>query len=619
MRFQNTTAESLRRFWAQHRDKVASCDHLSTAAEAWVSSLYQEYKESLVLVRAFVTQPYWSLPDFQRAAANRALDPLGKACLLSAQTPILSLLGTRGVEPAWNDRRLSEGHAALPLLAPELISPMAYRLLSDLGVPLESLQTDDGVVQDAIGTTAGLYHVLDAAGEVDRQGRKVIPHQDFVKRYGVRSVFGIGGAFLGSLVLVLIFFSRDKVAREEAELQLPLLNLFKTVTYQIASLDSIFPDGDRQFLEPPESDKCSADDICTAMRMAADGSVGTARSMLATRVPSVSTPMQPGSMPHQALRLIDLVLRCVQDKEEVVAEIQLRQLETDLVNQRLRHEIDLREQVEAELRQAHKLESVGSLAAGIAHEINTPVQFIGDNTRFLKEAFSEVLALVRTISTAADKSQANGSMPERIEALKKTIEGADLPFLEEEIPLAIDQLLEGIGRISRIVSAMKTYAHPGSGNKEPVNLNEAIESTATIATNEWKYVAELTTDLDPRLPPVSCFRSEINQVVLAMIVNAAHSIAERNGSHPLKKGSIRIATADRGDHVEIRIADTGTGIPEEVREKIFDRFFTTKEVGMGTGQGLSIAHNIVVNKHSGSIGLETEMGEGTTFIVTLPV
>ncbi len=246
--------------------------------------------------------------------------------------------------------------------------------------------------------------------------------------------------------------------------------------------------------------------------------------------------------------------------------------------------------------QSQKLESIGQLAAGIAHEINTPIQFVGDNLFFLKDSFAELI----------------GALPK-----KEDVEGKiDLDYLLSEIPLAIAQSLDGIDRVSKIVHAMKDFSHSSQGEKSPVDINRAIETATIVSRNEWKYVASLETDFDQNLPMVSCMGDEFNQVLLNLLINAAHAIEER---HDQEMGAIKVTTRQNDGWVEIRIGDTGKGIPEAIRKKIFDPFFTTKAVGKGTGQGLAIAHDIVVNKHGGSIDFESETNKGTTFIIRLPV
>ena len=193
-----------------------------------------------------------------------------------------------------------------------------------------------------------------------------------------------------------------------------------------------------------------------------------------------------------------------------------------------------------------------------------------------------------------------------------------MEYLIEEIPKAIAQSLEGVGRVANIVRSMKEFSHPGTDEMQPVDLNKALECTLTVCRNEWKYVADVVTDLDPHLPPVHCMPGACNQVFLNLIINAAHAIADKQGNDSTKKGTITVSTRTDGDWVEVRVADTGTGIAEEHRTKVFDPFFTTKKVGRGTGQGLAIAHSVLVDKHGGTLSFDTEVGRGTTFIVRLP-
>lgn len=274
--------------------------------------------------------------------------------------------------------------------------------------------------------------------------------------------------------------------------------------------------------------------------------------------------------------------------------------------------------LEAQLAQAQKLESIGQLAAGIAHEINTPIQFVGDNTRFLKEAFGDLMRLLREYGQMLREVEQGRDVREQAARVARLSQEVDLEYLTAEIPQAIAQTLEGVERVARIVRAMKDFSHPGPQEKTMVNINKAIENTLIVARNEWKYVAEVITDLDPELPLVACLPDEFNQVLLNLIINAAQAIGEKVDRQKDEKGVITVATRSEGEWVEIRIGDTGPGIPEKIRSRIFDPFFTTKEVGKGTGQGLAIAHAVVVEKHQGSITFETEVGRGTTFIIRLP-
>jgi len=284
--------------------------------------------------------------------------------------------------------------------------------------------------------------------------------------------------------------------------------------------------------------------------------------------------------------------------------------------QRAQKERDL---MEVMLRQAQKLESIGQLAAGIAHEINTPTQYVGDNTRFIKDAFGELQGALQAYARLLSACKKGSATPELVEEVESEVKAADLEYISEEIPKAIGQTLEGIDRVATIVRAMKEFSHPGTKERTPTNIHKAIESTLIVCRNEYKYVAEVATDFDPSMPLVPCIPGDFNQVILNLVINAAHAIADKLGPESPSKGMITIKTIRDGNWAEIRVSDTGTGIPEAARSRIFDPFFTTKEVGKGTGQGLAICHGIVVGKHGGTITFETELGKGTTFIVRLPL
>jgi two-component system NtrC family sensor kinase len=278
-----------------------------------------------------------------------------------------------------------------------------------------------------------------------------------------------------------------------------------------------------------------------------------------------------------------------------------------------------RDWMEAQLRQAQKLESVGQLAAGIAHEINTPIQYIGDNIRFVDESFAGLSRLLQSCQKLAAAVPANAVRPEALAELASASELADIDYLLKEVPLAVQQSREGIGRVAKIVQAMKEFSHPGAKERTAVDLARAIDTTVTVATSEWKYVADMVTDFDPQLPPVPCLPGELNQVILNLIVNAAHAIGDVVKQKEGAKGVIKISTRADGPWAEIKIADTGAGIPESIRHRIFDPFFTTKEVGKGTGQGLAIAWSTVVDKHHGQLTFESIVGQGTTFSIRLPL
>jgi PAS domain S-box-containing protein len=284
----------------------------------------------------------------------------------------------------------------------------------------------------------------------------------------------------------------------------------------------------------------------------------------------------------------------------------------------LKEDITERRRMEVQLQHAQRLEAIGQLASGIAHEINTPTQYIGDNVCFLTGAFQDLRNLIRDYDRLLGAVKNKELSYEIAQEVSSALERIDADYLLEEIPKALAQTTEGISRVSNLVGAMKEFSHPGTKEKTACDLNRAIESTITVSRNEWKYVSDLETDFDPLLPSIPCVPSEFNQVILNMIVNAAHAIGDVVDRESGNKGRIKVKTLNCTDWAEIRIQDTGTGIPKQVQDHIFEPFFTTKEVGKGTGQGLAIARSIIVDKHLGSIHFETEEGKGTTFIIRLP-
>ncbi len=275
-----------------------------------------------------------------------------------------------------------------------------------------------------------------------------------------------------------------------------------------------------------------------------------------------------------------------------------------------------RKVLEVELRHAQKLESVGRLAAGVAHEINTPIQFIGDNIHFLETSFNSLLELnAGKDALLAETSSLVPGLTQRVAALTAH---ADVDYLVEEVPKAITQSLEGIAQVARIVHAMKQFSHPDPGDSQSVvDLGAALQSTLTVARSELKHVADVQTELG-ELPLVPCYAGDLNQVFLNLLINAAHAIGDVVASTG-SRGRITIRTAIEGEFAVISIGDTGTGIPEAIRPRIFDPFFTTKEVGKGTGQGLALARGVVVDKHHGQLTFESEVGKGTVFHVKLPL
>jgi signal transduction histidine kinase len=266
---------------------------------------------------------------------------------------------------------------------------------------------------------------------------------------------------------------------------------------------------------------------------------------------------------------------------------------------------------------SQKLESVGRLAAGVAHEINTPVQFVTDNVQFMRTSMIDIAAVALAYRSLRHAVQSEGDVVAAVQRTVDAEKAADLDYILENTPLAIDSSIEGLGRIATIVRSMKEFAHPDQAVKQSADLNQAIRSTLVVAHNEYKYVAEIDTQLTD-LPLVQCHLGEINQVILNLLVNASHAISDVV-KHTGSLGKLTVRSRLDGEEVEISVSDTGMGIPEAVRAKIFDPFFTTKEVGKGTGQGLAIARSVIVNKHGGTLRFETECGKGTTFFIRLPV
>ena len=279
-------------------------------------------------------------------------------------------------------------------------------------------------------------------------------------------------------------------------------------------------------------------------------------------------------------------------------------------------EMKERERMVIELQLAQKLESVGRLAAGIAHEINTPIQYLGDSVHFLRSAFDDLDQLLAKACDAAAR------LPESAERQAIELEMAelakkyDLEYLRSEVPKAFTRTFDGVERVANIVKAMKEFAHPDSREQSPADLKHALETTLLVASNEYKYVARIQTEFG-ELPPVVCNVGELNQVFLNLIVNAAHAI--KDSGKDIDSGKIKIRLGVEGDEAVIRVSDNGCGVPPENLSKLYDPFFTTKEVGRGTGQGLAISHSIVVDKHDGEIGVSSDVGVGTEFTVRLPI
>jgi PAS domain S-box-containing protein len=276
-----------------------------------------------------------------------------------------------------------------------------------------------------------------------------------------------------------------------------------------------------------------------------------------------------------------------------------------------------RKKLEMEYRHAQKLESVGRLASGIAHEINTPVQFVNDSVTFIRDAMGDLTQLFKIYRQVRESLEGGLPLEQALNQVRRAETDADLDYILAQVPKALDRSIDGLGRVASIVRSMKEFAHPDQKEMSAVDLNQSILSTLTIARNEYKYVADVETHLGD-LPRVICHGGDLNQAVLNVVVNAAHAIAERvKGTET--RGRIWVSTYQQEQDVVIAIRDTGGGIPQDVRERMFDPFFTTKEVGCGTGQGLPIARSVVVDRHGGELTFDSVMGQGTTFYIRIPI
>lgn len=264
-----------------------------------------------------------------------------------------------------------------------------------------------------------------------------------------------------------------------------------------------------------------------------------------------------------------------------------------------------------------KLESIGELAAGIAHEINTPMQFIGSNVTFLQECFQDLHRLMNSYSTMKAALASHPQAEDILAAIEAKEQEVDLDYLLDEAPKAFEQTIDGISRVTKLILGLKGFAHSGEGeSKRPSDVNEIIQNALVVCRNAYKYVANLETEFG-ELPIVNVHPSDIGQVIVNLVVNAAQAIADCK-EQTNEMGTISIRTAFRDNKVVIEVADTGGGIPESVQRRVFDPFFTTKNFGKGSGQGLAISRTIIHNKHQGELRLESTVGKGTTFFVLLP-
>jgi signal transduction histidine kinase len=294
--------------------------------------------------------------------------------------------------------------------------------------------------------------------------------------------------------------------------------------------------------------------------------------------------------------------------DELEQAVFARTAQLEAANARLAEQLAWRDRIETEVRVSQRLEAIGQLAAGIAHEINNPLQYVGDHLEFVSGSTADLLSLVGQLDACVS---AHRDAPLAANA-RCVLDAIDLPYLARELPGALDAIQGGIQRITSIVRAMKELAHPGTRDPRVADINRALESALEISATSYRGVAELEKHLAV-LPPVTCFVAELGQVFLNLIVNAAHAMEGRS------RGKLEVSSAVDGDHVVISIADTGSGIPLEIQQRIFDPFFTTKAVGRGTGQGLAIARAIVVDHHGGSLSFDSVTDQGTTFIIRIPI
>jgi PAS domain S-box-containing protein len=368
--------------------------------------------------------------------------------------------------------------------------------------------------------------------------------------------------------------------------------------------------------------------------VAPDGTVlyqaGSVHSVLG-HAPSqlVGTKLTDWASPDDAA----LLLALCQTQETAGAELELRHADGSLRACEVRatslldhpawegvvlniRDVSDRKQLEIELRLAQKLESVGALAAGIAHEINTPIQYVSSSVEFLDGAFTDTSELLDAYASLRDAAAPAGVDAELLARVNAAEETADLEYLRERVPAAFERTRDGLARVAKIVGAMRVFGNPPTSGSAPVDINAAIENTLVVAAGEYRYVADLTTDLGD-IPLVLGNGGDLNQVLINLIVNASHAIADIvDGTD--QRGQIHVRTRVQEDHAVITITDTGGGIPAEIADRVFDPFFTTKDVGRGTGQGLAIARTII-DRDGGQLTFTTRPGDGTTFTIRLPL
>lgn len=317
---------------------------------------------------------------------------------------------------------------------------------------------------------------------------------------------------------------------------------------------------------------------------------------------------------HQSIRLPDKTLR-----EILYSKVPLRSADGKVLGMLgVFGDITEQKRMERQLADARQLESIGRLAAGVAHEINTPMQYISDNVEFLADSTSQVFDLIDTVQAQVaqlrdDAGTAGSPVAARLSNCERRFD-----FIRAQVPKAIEDCLVGSRRVMEIVSAMKVFSHPGTKSFVNADINDLITSTTSITRNRWKYCAKVELDLAPELPMIRCLPAEINQVFLNLLVNAADAVAERFGNSDEIHGLIAVSSRRIAGGIVIEVRDNGCGIPEAIQSQIFNPFFTTKGVGKGTGQGLTLCYGVICNKHGGTLTVESQVGEGTAFRVFLP-
>jgi signal transduction histidine kinase len=323
------------------------------------------------------------------------------------------------------------------------------------------------------------------------------------------------------------------------------------------------------------------------------------------------------------------------DDQMFIGDLKLRRLDERMVEAEVYHigvpgdadasgasminfrDVTMLRKMETDLRQAQKLESVGRLAAGVAHEINTPVQFVSDSLHFVRDAMKDLSTVLDKYQVLQQAVVAGEPCVEASSDVSDTVTSVDLDYLRENVPPALERALDGLSRVTTIVRSLKEFAHPDQKEMMAVDLNQSIMTTLAIARNEYKYLATVDTELGS-LPPVMCHGGDVNQVILNLIVNAAHAIEDvvrRTG----QRGIITISSKQTGEDILVEIGDTGGGIPPAIQDKVFEPFFTTKPIGRGSGQGLAIARAAIVGKHGGTLSFQSQPGAGTVFRIRLPV